>query len=85
MINEGQNQGDKMTTRYAWKDNYIDLNEKGNTYFGDEASKIMFITYKIFSEHKKEKNLTNWEHMMTQFIVPALLKKTGVTVLKGGL
>jgi len=85
MINEGQNKGDKMTTRYAWKDNYIDLNEKGNTYFGNEASKIMHLTYKIFREHKTEGTVKNWEYMMTQFIVPALSKKTGVTVLQGGL
>lgn len=74
-----------MTTRYAWKDNYIDLSEQGNTYFGEEASKLMHLTYKIFRDHKKENNLTNWEHMMTQFIVPALSKKTGVTILRGDL
>lgn len=85
MNNETQTKGDNMTTRYAWNGNYIDLNEKGNTYFGDEASKIMHTTNKIFRDHKKENNLTNWEHMMINYIVPALSKKTGVTVLKGDL
>lgn len=84
-MNAAKTKGDNMTTRYAWKDNYIDLNKKGNTYFGDEASKIMLTTFKIFSEHKKENNLTNWEYMMINFIVPALSKKTGVTILEGEL
>jgi len=72
--------------RYSWKGNYIDLDEKGNTYFGDEASKIMHLTYKIFRENKiNNAKLSDWEHMMTQFIVPALSKKTGVTILQGDL
>ncbi len=78
-----EGRGAFMTTRYAWNGNYIDLNEKGNTYFGEEASKIMHLTYKIFRENKiNNVKLSDWEYMMTKFIIPALSKKRGVTILK---
>lgn len=73
---------------YSWKiaeesiNQEITLCKTGNRFVGTLANKIMHDTKRIFRENKVEDNMTNWEYMMTRFIIPSLSKKFGVTILK---
>lgn len=72
---------------YSWKiqsesiTQEIILSEQGNTYVGTMANSIRAYNQKIFREHNMEDTVANWEYMLDRFIVPALSKKIGVTIL----